>query len=136
VADSHDHAAGRRRRFLRRGSVPLFGHGVIEYCLGVFAIAAPFLFSFDHNGAVAFSVLAGAAILVLAGITESPTGIVKNLPLASHVVLDVVVGVVLVVAPFVLGFTEDAAATAFIVLLGLAYLFLAYVTRYDVRGRN
>ena len=56
VTDSHDHAAGRRRRFLRRGSVPLFAHGILEYAMGVLAIAAPFLFSFDHNGAIAFSV--------------------------------------------------------------------------------
>jgi len=130
MADSRDTAARRRARFLRRGSVPLFAHGLLEYGIGILAIAAPFLFSFDHNGAIALSVLMGAAILVLGGLTDGPTGIVRNLPVASHVVLDVVVGVVLVVAPFVFGFTEDAAATAFMVLLGLAFLVLTFTTRY------
>ncbi len=136
MADSRDTAAARRARFLRRGSVPLFAHGMLEYLIGILAIAAPFLFSFDHNGAIAFSVLMGAAILVLGGITDAPTGIVKNLPVASHVVLDVVVGVILVVAPFVFGFTEDEAATAFMVVLGLAFLLLAYLTRYHAGGRR
>jgi VIT1/CCC1 family predicted Fe2+/Mn2+ transporter len=136
MADSRDTAAGRRARFLRRGSVPLFAHGMFEYLIGILAIAAPFLFSFDHNGAIAFSVLMGAAILVLGGLTDGPTGIVRNLPVASHIVLDVVVGVVLVVAPFVFGFTEDEAATAFMVVLGLVFLLLAYLTRYHAGGRE
>ena len=116
--------------------MPLFAHGMLEYLIGILAIAAPFLFSFDHNGAIAFSVLMGAAILVLGGVTDGPTGIVRNLPVASHVVLDVVVGVVLVVAPFVFGFTEDEAATAFMVVLGLGFLLLAYLTRYHAGARQ
>jgi hypothetical protein len=135
VADIRDTAAGRRRKLLRRGSVPLFAHGLLEYGAGVLAIAAPFLFSFDHNGAIAFSVFMGAAILVLAGLTAGPTGIVRSLPIDSHVVLDVVIGILLVVVPFVLGFTEDAAATAFLVLLGLAWLGLALLTRYHAAPR-
>jgi uncharacterized membrane protein HdeD (DUF308 family) len=134
MADSRETAATRRPRFLRRGSVPLFVHGLLEYGIGIFAIAAPFLFSFDHNGAIALSVLIGAAILVLGGLTDATTGVVRTLPVASHVVLDVVVGVVLVVAPFVFGFTEDTAATAFMVLLGLGFLLLTFLTRYDAGG--
>jgi hypothetical protein len=135
MADSRDSAARRRGWFPRRGSLPLFAHGLLEYGIGILAIAAPFVFSFEHNGAVAFSVLMGAAILVLGGITDAPTGVVKNLPVASHVVLDVVVGVVLVVAPFVLGLTDDSAATAFLVVIGLVFLALAFVTHYRVRER-
>jgi hypothetical protein len=116
--------------------MPLYVHGLLEYGLGILAIAAPFLFSFDHNGAVALSVLMGAAILVLGGLTDGPTGIVRSLPVASHVVLDVVVGVVLVVAPFVFGLTDDSAATAFLVVLGCTFLLLAFVTRYDVGDRR
>jgi hypothetical protein len=101
MADSRDTAARRRTRFLRRGSVPLFAHGLLEYGIGILAIAAPFLFSFDHNGAIAFSVFMGTAIRCSAASTDGPTGSFETLPVASHVVLDVVVGVVLVVAPFV-----------------------------------
>jgi len=136
MAESRDPAANRRARFLRRGSVPLSLHGLVEYGLGVLAIAAPFLFSFDHNGAIAFSVFMGAAILVLVGITDAPTGIVRSLPVDSHVVLDLVVGVLLVVAPFVLGFTEDDGATAFLVVLGLVFLLLAFLTRYHREERR
>ena len=50
--------------------------------------------------------------------------------------LDFVVGVVLIVAPFVFGFTEDSAATAFLVVLGLVFLLLAFVTRYHGESRR
>jgi hypothetical protein len=130
VAESRDSAAPRRERLRGRGSLPVFVHGVVEYGLGVLAIAAPFLFGFDDNAAVAFSVLLGAGMIVLGGVTRIPTGIVRSLPVDSHVVLDVVLGVAAIAGPFLFGFSGDTPATVFLVLLGAGYLLLAFMTRY------
>jgi hypothetical protein len=122
------------RRFLRRGSVPLAVHGVVEYAIGVLSIAAPFLFNFDSDGATVISALLGAGILVLAVVTASPTGIVRSLPIASHVVLDYVLSLFLIVSPFLFSFTEDGAATAYFLILGVGFLLISVATRYRKPG--
>jgi hypothetical protein len=121
----------RDRRRVRRGSVTLSLHVLVEYGLGVLTILAPFLFSFDATSAKLVSVLVGVAILVLAVVTDAPTGIARSLPVASHVVLDYVLALFLIVAPFVFGFSDDDdAATAYFIVLGVGYVMLAVLTRY------
>jgi hypothetical protein len=121
----------RDRRRVRRGSVPLSVHVLIEYAVGVLSIVAPFLFSFDATSAKIVSVLVGVGILVLAVMTDAPTGVARSLPVASHVVLDYVLGLFLIVAPFVFAFSDDdTAATAYFIVVGVGYVLLAVLTRY------
>jgi hypothetical protein len=123
-------AARERRRAIRRGSIPLTVHGLIEYGAGVLSIAAPFLFAFDTDLATVVSIMIGTAILVLALVTAAPTGILRNLPLASHIVLDYVLAVLLIVSPFVFGFTDDDTALAYFLILGIAHLLVTVLTRF------
>ena len=120
----------RQDRRLRRNSVPLFVHGLVEYGVGALSIVAPFLFSFDSDPAKVISILLGAAIIVMGFVTESPTGVSRSMPIASHVVLDYVVSLFAIVSPFVFGFTDDAAATAYFVVVGVGFLLLSIATRY------
>jgi hypothetical protein len=120
----------RRDRRLRRNSVPLFVHGVVEYGVGALSIVGPFLFAFDSDVAKVVSILFGAGIIVIAFMTEAPTGVVRSLPIASHVVLDYVLSLFLLVSPFVFSFTDDARATAYFIVLGVGYLLLTLSTRY------
>ena len=121
----------RDRRRVRRGSVSLSMHVLTEYAVGVLSIVAPFLFSFDATSAKIVSVLVGVGILVLAVMTDAPTGIARSLPVASHVVLDYVLGLFLIVAPFVFAFSDDdTAATAYFLVVGVGYVLLAVLTRY------
>jgi uncharacterized membrane protein HdeD (DUF308 family) len=120
----------RQDRRLRRNSVPLFVHGLVEYGVGALSILAPFLFSFDSDTATVILILLGAAIIVMGFVTEAPTGVSRTLPIASHVVLDYVVSLFMVVSPFVFGFTDDTAATAYFVVVGVGFLLLTIATRY------
>jgi hypothetical protein len=120
----------RDRRRVRRGSVTLSIHVLLEYGVGVLSILAPFLFSFEDTSAKAISVLVGAGILVMAVVTDAPTGVARTLPVASHVVLDYVVALFMVVSPFVFGFSDDTAATAYFLVVGIGYVLLAVLTRY------
>jgi hypothetical protein len=120
----------RRDRRLRRGSVPLAVHGLVEYGIGALSIVAPFLFSFDSDVAQVISILLGAGIIVMAFSTDSPTGLTRNLPIASHVVLDYVLSLLLVVSPFIFGFTDDGAATAYFIVVGVGFILLTIATRY------
>ncbi len=119
------------RRRLQPNSIPLAVHVLIEYGVGILTIISPFLFSFDDDAAQILAVLIGAGIFVLAVVSDAPTGLARTLPAASHVVIDYVLGLLLIVAPFIFGFAgDDAPATAYFIVLGVGYVVLAVVTRY------
>ena len=88
-------ARAARRLLLRRGLGPARGARPDRVrrracCF----IAAPFLFSFESDGATVLSVLIGAALLVLAVLTDMPDRrSMRSLPLDSHIVLDYVLAV-------------------------------------------
>jgi len=120
------------RRRVQRNSIPLAVHVLLEYGVGVLTILSPFLFSFDDDAAKIVAVLIGAGIVVLAVVSDAPTGLARTLPNASHVVIDYVLGLLLIVAPFVFGFSgDDTAATAYFIALGVGYVVLAVLTRYQ-----
>jgi hypothetical protein len=118
---------------LRQGPIPPFAHGLLEYGAGVLLLAAPFLFSFDSDSATALSIFAGLGVVALAASTAGSTGVAKVIPLGVHVLLDVVVVVFLVTAPFLFGFSGDAAPTAFFMVLGVWHLLLTIATRFKPR---
>jgi hypothetical protein len=115
---------------LRQGRLPPFAHGLLEYGAGVLLLAAPFLFAFDSDAATALSILAGLGVLALAASTASSTGLAKVIPLGVHALLDLVVVAFLIAAPFVFGFSGDAAPTAFFLVLGVWHLLLTIATRF------
>jgi hypothetical protein len=122
------------RRRLQRNSIPFGLHVLIEYAIGILTIVSPFLFSFDDEAAQILAVLIGAGILVLAVVSDAPTGLARTLPTASHVVIDYVLALVVIVAPFVFGFAgDDTPATVYFIALGLGYVMLAVLTRYRDR---
>ena len=123
-------AEREKRRVMRRNAIPLAVHGLIEYGLGVLFILAPFLFSFDTDAPTVLSALLGAAILVMAVLTDAPTGLSRTLPLASHIVLDYVISVFLIASPFLFGFSDDDPALAFFLVTGVGYLLMTVGTRY------
>jgi hypothetical protein len=131
VTETGTPSVRRDRRRVRRGSVTLSMHVLIEYGVAVLTILSPFLFSFDSTAAKLLAVLVGVGILVLAVVTDAPTGIARTLPVASHVVIDYVLALFVIVAPFVFGFSnDDTGATAYFIVIGVGYVLLAVLTRY------
>jgi hypothetical protein len=59
--------------------------------------------------------------------------VTQSLPTSAHATLDYVLAVLLVLAPFVLGFADDRVAVTFFVLLGLAHAGLSLLTRFPLR---
>ena len=114
----------------RQGPNPAFVHGILEYVAGALLIAAPFLFTFDSDGATAVSIVAGVLILVIAASTAMSTGLIKSIPVQAHVVLDYLLAALLVAAPFIFSFTDDGTATAFFIVLGIVHLLVTIATRF------
>jgi hypothetical protein len=114
----------------KQGPIPGFVHGLVEYLLAALFIAAPFVFSFDDGTATAVSIVVGVLVLIVTASTALPTGLIKSIPVQAHAVIDLLMAVALIAAPFLFGFTGDGTATAFFIILGVVYLLLTIATRF------
>ena len=115
---------------LRDGPIPPSLHGALEYVVGVLFIVAPLLLDYDSGTATGVSVAVGVLILVVAATSALPTGLISRITVSVHVTLDFVLAAFLIAAPFILGFSEETAPTAFFVGLGIAHLLITIGTRF------
>lgn len=115
---------------LGQGVISAFFHGVLEYLAGALLIAAPFIFGFDADAAVAASIVAGLILLVVTAASKLPTGLTKTIPVVTHVVLDVALAGGLIAAPFVFSFSDEGAPTAFFLVVGVVHLLVTIGTRF------
>ena len=122
----------------KQGPIPAFVHGVVEYAAAILLIAAPFLFGFEEDAATAAAIAAGVLVLIITASTAMSTGLIKSIPVHAHVMLDYVLAILLIAAPFLLGFSDDGGATAFFIALGVLHLLVTIGTRFirDDRPRR
>ena len=114
----------------KQGPIPAFVHGIVEYLAAILFIAAPFLFSFEEDAAVALSVIVGVVILIIAASTHWRTGLIHSIPVQAHVILDYLLAIFLIASPFILGFSDDGTAAAFFIVIGVVHLLLTIATRF------
>ena len=114
----------------KKGPVPVFVHGLIEYVAGVLLIAAPFVLAFDSDTATGISIAIGVVVLVVTASTAVSTGLIKSIPVQAHVVLDYALALLLIASPFAFGFDDDGTATAVFLVLGVLHLLLTIGTRF------
>ena len=115
---------------LRQGPFSRFVHGTVEYLAGVLFIAAPFLFEFQSDAAVAVSIVAGVVVIAVAASTEGPSSLVNSIPIAAHLLLDFALSAMLIASPFLFGFSDESSPTAFFIVLGVVHLLLTIGTRF------
>lgn len=113
--------------------VPWVVHTAVEYVAGVLFLLAPFLFDFDSSTARYASIAVGIVVLLVAVLSKGGLGIMGALPTQAHATLDYVLALVLVLAPFLLGFADDTAGVTFFVLVGVAHAALSLLTRFPER---
>src|SRR3979411_2442141 len=84
---------------------------LIDYPVAIVLIAAPFVLKLGQSGPIAMwlSVVVGVAALLLAALTDHPTGLVRIIPYWLHLWVDRAVGVVVVIAPVAFNFLGLAA---------------------------
>jgi hypothetical protein len=115
---------------LREGPIPRFAHGLLEYVAGALLVAAPFLLGFDAGAAIAVSIVLGVLVILVAASTEGPTSLINSLQIQLHIVLDYALGALLVASPFLFGFSDEGAPTAFFIAIGVAHLLMTLGTRF------
>lgn len=82
-------------------------HAFLDYPVALSLMAAPFLLGLGTSHPLAFwlALITGIAAFVLTVFTDHHLGLVRVLPYALHLAVDLAVGLVFVAAPFILGFT-------------------------------
>ncbi|MCU1604862.1 MAG: hypothetical protein JWP46_1327 [Modestobacter sp.] len=121
---------------LRQGPIPQALQGLLEYLAGILFVAAPFLFGFTDAGApTAASIVFGILFLVLAATSQGPTGLVKQLSPPVHALLDAVLAILLIAAPFVLGFSGVVTPRNLFLVTGVVWLLVTIGSRYGRKER-
>lgn len=115
---------------LREGPLSRFLHSAIEYVVGVLLIAAPFLFAFEADAAVALSIVAGVLLIAVAASTEGAGSLIDSIPISIHLLFDFALAAVLIAAPFLFGFSGESAPTALFLIIGVGHLLVTIATRF------
>jgi hypothetical protein len=116
---------------LRQGPISLTLHAAGEPLLAALLIVAPFIFGFSDQGApTAVAIVLGIVVLLLAMSTDWRLSLVNVVPVAAHMVCDLVVAGVAIASPFLFGFSDQTAPTAFFLVVGVVHLLAVLATRW------
>ena len=87
-------------------------HAYLDYPVAVGLMVMPTLLGLGTLNPLAFwlSIVTGVAALMLTLFTDHDTGVFPIFPYSLHLIVDAMVGLAFVAAPFVLGFTGLDAA--------------------------
>ncbi|HVY95918.1 MAG TPA: SPW repeat protein [Solirubrobacterales bacterium] len=115
-----------------RGPIPLSLHAAIEPLVAIVIIAAPWIFGFSAvDEAKVVCIVVGVVMLIAGSMTDWRMALVRVIPLRVHLMTDLLLGAVLIVSPFVLGYGDEGGATRFQVIAGALELMTALGTRWD-----
>lgn len=81
-------------------------HAYLDYPVAVALMALPFLLGLGTSNSLALylSVVTGIAAFILTLLTDHHLGVYKLVPYKGHLIVDALVGVIFVSAPFVFSF--------------------------------
>lgn len=87
--------------------IPTSVHGVLDYTTGALFMASPWLLDFaDDDAARLVAVGTGVAVLGLSAMTDYEAGVVKRIPMATHLTIDTMTGVLVAASPWLFGFAK------------------------------
>lgn len=107
--------------------IPTKVHGVLDYLGALLLIAFPFLLGFDSAAARWIMIILGVGVLLYTILTDFELGLIRKIPVAGHLLMDGLGGVLLLVAPWLFGFADVDPWWPF-VLMGLVELGAAMFT--------
>jgi hypothetical protein len=105
---------------------------VLDYAMVAAFLNAPMVFGFHGTPAAIVYWLAGIHLL-MTGCTDFPLGVFRWIPFKIHGVLELLVGLLLLVAPWVFGFAQDHSARNF--SMGISVIMLVVVALSDYSQR-
>ena len=82
-------------------------HGYVDYIMGIFLLAVPFLFGLNLSGmeSTVFYIV-GVTALIYSLLTNYELGVLKIIQMKGHLALDTFSGIFLAGSPWLLGFAD------------------------------
>jgi hypothetical protein len=106
-------------------------HGMLDYLTFISMLILPL--TLKLNGRPEFILIAFALFqFILAVVTRYPLGATRQVPFPVHGVIDLISGVLLLAAPWILGFTGMTDERNYYIVLGVYFLLVWVLT--DFRG--
>src|SRR3982751_43212 len=103
-------------------------HGLLDYLMGIGLIGAPLLLNLATDGVETWvPALLGLAIIVYSLFTNYELGVWKVLSIRTHLLLDLVVGIILSLSPWIFGFSRLVWTPH--LLLGIIIICLSIVSK-------
>lgn len=91
--------------------IPTRVHGVFDYLVGLILIAVPWILNFNKTGAeTTVPIATGTIILLYSLFTDYEMGLVRRIPMHTHLMLDILAGLALATSPWVFGFSIHIVA--------------------------
>lgn len=106
-----------------RPFIPTAVYGVINYLLSFTLIASPWLFGLVNvsSAALLIPIYIGWLQFIMAVFVDNETGFVKQFPMQIHLVLDVLMGFILMVSPWLYTFSSHNHFWPALLLGGLLF---------------
>jgi hypothetical protein len=113
-------------------------HGFIDYAIVALLALAPTLFDFSGTPATLCYVLA-VAQLGMSLLTAYPLGAAKVIPFPIHGGIELAVGILALVSPWLFGFSDVTSARNFFLVAGVSVALVWALTNYraaELPGRT
>ena len=108
-------------------------HGVLDYMMGLLLIASPWIFGFATGGAEQWlPVILGAGAIVYSLLTNYEMGVAKTISMPTHLMLDLMSGILLAASPWLFGFADSVYLPHLI--LGIAEIGASLMTQKQPSG--
>ena len=109
--------------------ISIKNHGFLDYLTVALFALIPSVFGFE--GIPAYLSYGLAAIhLIMTLLTNFPMGAAKVIPVKLHKIVETIVGPVLIVAPWLLGFSDNLTARYVFIAMGLIIIAVGLLTDY------
>ena len=90
--------------------IPTAVYGVLNYIISITLVASPWLFGLVNisSAALFLPMYIGWLQFIMAVFADNETGFIKQFPMTIHSVLDVVMGFILMISPWLYNFSSKA----------------------------
>lgn len=130
-APSLNPGAGPRARLPLHRSIGARSHGIIDYLMVIVLTIGPTVAGFAGRQATLAYVLA-VTLLLLAVLTRFPLGVVKVVSFPTHGAIELLIGLLLLILPWLANFARGIHSRNFYVTIALLLLLIWFLT--DFRG--
>jgi hypothetical protein len=108
-------------------------HGILDYTVSAILAISPWLFRFNRGGAETWvPVILAIGAILYSLFTNYEWGVSRRIPMPTHLLLDVLSGIVLALSPWIFGFADEVYLPH--VIFGILEIAVPLLTKRQPQG--